>query len=376
MFKAHPLADVQSENIGENTTIWQFAIVLERAQIGANCNINCHTFIENDVIVGDNVTIKSGVHLWDGITIEDDVFIGPSVVFTNDLKPRSKQYGDLEKTIIKKGASLGANSTILAGITIGEFAMTGTASNITKDVPAHALVYGNPAKIRGWVDEHGNRLSKNDEYSWASVNGDIYVKFGEGFKKRKMNIPFLSFENRNKAVRQEVLSSFEIFFDSSWYILGERVKQFERAYAAFNKTQYCIGVSNGLDALHLSLKALGIGKGDEVIVPSNTFIATVLAVNYVGAIPVFVEPRIKSYNINPELIKSAITPRTKAIIPVHLYGQACEMDTIMEVAKKYNLFVVEDNAQAHGATWNGKLTGSFGDINGVEFLSREKFRSL
>ena len=128
-----------------------------------------------------------------------------------------------------------------------------------------------------------------------------------------------------------------------------------------------MGVSNGLDALHLSLKALGIGKGDEVIVPSNTYIATVLAVSYVGAKPVFVEPNIETYNIDFSKIEEAVTPNTKAIMPVHLYGQACEMQPIMDIAKKYNLFVIEDNAQSQGATYKEKITGSWGDINGTSF---------
>jgi dTDP-4-amino-4,6-dideoxygalactose transaminase len=190
------------------------------------------------------------------------------------------------------------------------------------------------------------------------------------------NIPFLSFQKRNQAIRKDVLSAFEQFFDSSWYVLGEQVNQFEVSYAKFNEVEHCIGVSNGLDALHLSLKALNIGKGDEVIVPSNTFIATVLAVNYVGATPIFVEPRADTYNINPDLIEGVITSRTKAIMPVHLYGQACEMDDIMAIAKKHSLYVIEDNAQAQGASWNRKLTGSFGDINGVSFYPGKNLGAL
>lgn len=182
-----------------------------------------------------------------------------------------------------------------------------------------------------------------------------------------MKIPFLSFEPPNKQIKKEILSSFEQFFDSSWYILGEQIKKFEKEYALFNNVKHCVGVSNGLDALHLCLKALDIGKGDKVIVPSNTYIATVLAVSYVGATPVFVEPDITTYNIDPAKIEVAITPKTKAIMPVHLYGQACEMEPIMDIAKKHNLFVVEDNAQAHGAAYNGKLTGSWGNINSLSF---------
>jgi dTDP-4-amino-4,6-dideoxygalactose transaminase len=182
-----------------------------------------------------------------------------------------------------------------------------------------------------------------------------------------MNIPFLSFTEVNKEIKTEILNAFEQFFDNSWYILGEKVKQFEIEYAAFNQTKYCVGLSNGLDALHIALRALNIGPGDEVIIPSNTFIATVLAVSYVGATPIFVEPNSQTYNIDPVLIEAAITSRTKAIMPVHLYGQACEMDAIMDIAKKHHLWVVEDNAQAQGAIFNNRLTGSFGHINGTSF---------
>lgn len=191
-----------------------------------------------------------------------------------------------------------------------------------------------------------------------------------------MKIPFLSFKETNKLIKSEILENFERFFDNSWYILGNQVEEFERNYAAFNKVDYCVGVSNGLDALHISLKALGIGEGDEVIIPSNTFIATVLAVSYVGATPIFVEPNIQTYNIDPSKIEQAITPRTKAIMPVHLYGQACEMPVIMQIAKKHNLYVIEDNAQAQGASYNGKLTGSWGNINATSFYPGKNLGAL
>lgn len=191
-----------------------------------------------------------------------------------------------------------------------------------------------------------------------------------------INIPFLSFEETNKLIKSEILSAFENVFDSQWYVLGENVRQFELSYSQFNNVNYCIGVSNGLDALHLALKTLNIGSGDEVIVPSNTYIATALAVSYVGATPVFVEPNIETYNIDPSMIEQAITKRTKAIMPVHLYGQACEMDKIESIAKKYNLFIVEDNAQAQGATFNGKYTGSWGNINGTSFYPGKNLGAL
>lgn len=191
-----------------------------------------------------------------------------------------------------------------------------------------------------------------------------------------MNIPFFSFEKRNQDIRAEALSAFEQFFDSSWYVLGKATTDFEANYAKYSQTAYSVGVGTGLDALHLALKALGIGKGDEVIVPSNTYIATVLAVSYTGATPVFVEPRLETANINPDLIEASITTRTRVIMPVHLYGQACEMDAIMATADKYGLYVVEDNAQAHGATYRGKRTGSFGQINATSFYPTKNIGAL
>ena len=144
----HELSDCKSTQIGENTNIWQFCVIFPQAKIGSGCNICANVLVENDVVVGNNVTVKSGVQLWDGVTLEDNVFVGPNVTFTNDLFPRSKnQNWELKRTTVKKGASIGANSTILAGVTIGENAMIGAGSVVTHDVPANSLVYGNPAKF-------------------------------------------------------------------------------------------------------------------------------------------------------------------------------------------------------------------------------------
>jgi dTDP-4-amino-4,6-dideoxygalactose transaminase len=191
-----------------------------------------------------------------------------------------------------------------------------------------------------------------------------------------MKIPFLNFTQSHNIIKLEMQEAFQRVYESNWYIQGQELNQFEDEYATLNQCKYTVGVSNGLDALVLSLRALNIGIGDEVIVPSNTYIATVLAISHVGALPVFIEPRIETYNINPELIEIAITKRTKAIMPVHLYGQACEMDSIMTIAKENNLFVIEDNAQAHMSSYSGKLTGSFGDINGTSFYPGKNLGAL
>jgi dTDP-4-amino-4,6-dideoxygalactose transaminase len=191
-----------------------------------------------------------------------------------------------------------------------------------------------------------------------------------------MSIPFLSLKKLNQPYEAAYANVYQDIIESGWYLLGKHNEQFEKNYAAFNKVKHAIGVSNGLDALHIALKTLGIGQGHEVIVPSNTYIATALAVSYVGATPILVEPRATTYNLNPDLIEAAITSKTKAIMPVHLYGQACEMDAIMAIAKKYNLYVIEDNAQAQGATYNNVVTGAFGDINGTSFYPGKNLGAL
>ncbi len=191
-----------------------------------------------------------------------------------------------------------------------------------------------------------------------------------------MKIPFVSFKPMEKELDKELRAAFERVFDRSWYIEGEEGQAFERAFAEYCDVKYCVGVGNGLDALMLALKALGIGTGDEVIVPSNTFIATALAVTYTGAVPVFVEPNIRTFNIDPTKIEEKITNKTKAIMPVHLYGQPCDMDPIMDIAKKHGLFVVEDCAQAHGSTYKGKKIGSFGDAAGFSFYPGKNLGAL
>lgn len=190
------------------------------------------------------------------------------------------------------------------------------------------------------------------------------------------NIPFSSFSYINKIIKSDILDSFERVFDSSWYIQGVALEDFEKKYAEFNNTKYAIGVSNGLDALTIALRALNIGNGDEVIVSSHTYIASVLAITHVGAKPIFVEPDIKTYNIDYAKIEDAITDSTKAIMPVHLYGQACNMSEIISIAKKHILFVIEDNAQAHGASWKGIASGSWGNINGTSFYPGKNLGAL
>jgi dTDP-4-amino-4,6-dideoxygalactose transaminase len=177
-----------------------------------------------------------------------------------------------------------------------------------------------------------------------------------------MKVPFLDLRATYLELEVEINEAISRVLNSGHYVLGPEVEAFEREYAAYSEAKYCVGVANGLDALRLSLLALGVGVGDEVIVPSNTYIATWLAVSQCGAIPVPVEPIEETYNLDPLLIERAITSRTKVILPVHLYGQPAELDSILAIARKYGLGVLEDGAQAHGSTYKGQRIGGHGDV--------------
>ena len=175
-----------------------------------------------------------------------------------------------------------------------------------------------------------------------------------------MNVPFLELKPTYLELKEEFDAAYNRVMDSGWYLLGGELTAFESEFAAYCETKFCVGVANGLDALHLIVRAYGIGPGDEIIVPSNTFIASWLAVSYAGATPVPVEPDPITHNLDPTRIEAAITSRTKAIMAVHLYGQPADMDPINEIARRRNLRVIEDSAQAQGARYKGQRTGSLG----------------
>lgn len=191
-----------------------------------------------------------------------------------------------------------------------------------------------------------------------------------------IEVPFLDVGAAVAEMRAELDQACRRVLDSGWFILGREVQAFEAEFAAYVGTKFCIGVGNGLEALHLILRAAGIGPGDEVIVPANTYIATWLAVTYCGARPVPVEPVERTYNLDPERIEAALTPRTKAILPVHLYGQPAEMAAINRLAEERGLLVVEDAAQAHGARYRGRRAGSLGRAAGWSFYPSKNLGAL
>ena len=192
-----------------------------------------------------------------------------------------------------------------------------------------------------------------------------------------MNItPFLDLKAINAELRQDLRAAFDRVLDSGWYIMGEELKAFEAEFAAYSETRHCVGVANGLDAMTLALRGLGIGPGDEVVVPSNTYIATWLAVTALGATPVPVEPHPHTFNIDPSRVEAAITPRTRALMPVHLYGQSADLGPLLDIARRHGLKVVEDGAQAHGARYRGVPLGGHGDAVAWSFYPGKNLGAL
>ncbi len=191
-----------------------------------------------------------------------------------------------------------------------------------------------------------------------------------------MKIPFATFKYMHAEIKDEMFSKFKDIYDKDWFILGDEVAKFEKEYAKYVGTKYCIGVGNGLEAIILALLALGINADDEVIIPSNTFIATALAVSYIGAKPILVDPDINTYNLSKVGLEEAITPKTKAIIAVHLYGQSADIAEIKAIAKKHHLYLIEDCAQAHNAKYKNKKVGTFGDIGCFSFYPGKNLGAL
>jgi dTDP-4-amino-4,6-dideoxygalactose transaminase/acetyltransferase-like isoleucine patch superfamily enzyme len=344
----NPNQSLRDVKLGSNVKIYGF-VNLYDCEIGDNSKVGTFVEIQKKAKIGKNVKISSHTFICEGVTIEDDVFIGHNVSFINDKYPRATINGTLQTeedwkcvpTLVKRGASIGTSATVLCGVTIGEGATVGAGSVVTKDVPANAIVAGAPARIL----RHTNPPS-------AAIPG----------VEKQPVIPFLDLKAQYRTIKSEIQEALNTVLESSTFVLGEEVSSFEKEFAAYSGANEGIALNSGTSALHLALLAAGIGLDDEVITVPFTFVATAAAILYAGAKPVFVDvdPRFLTMDVNR--LEAAITPRTKAIMPVHLYGQAADMDSIMDIARRHGLVVIEDAAQAHGAEYKGRRVGSIGDL--------------
>jgi dTDP-4-amino-4,6-dideoxygalactose transaminase/acetyltransferase-like isoleucine patch superfamily enzyme len=344
------LTDVK---LGENVKIFDF-VNLYGCEIGDNSKVGAFVEIQKGAKIGRNVKISSHTFICEGVTIEDEVFIGHNVSFINDKYPRATVNGQLQTeadwqcvpTLVKRGASIGTSATILCGVTVGEHAIVGAGSIVTKDVPANTVVAGAPARMLRRMGAEA--VAKNHE-------------------PESIAVPFVDLQAQYQTIKAEIQHALNTVLDSSAFILGQEVAAFEEEFAAYSGARFGIALNSGTSALHLGLLAAGIGPGDEVVTVPFTFVATTAAVLYAGARPIFVDIDPASFTMDVSQIEAAITPHTKAILPVHLYGQPADMDRILEIARRHGLVVIEDAAQAHGAEYKGRRVGGIGDLGCFSF---------
>ncbi len=311
------LVNLYGCTIGEGTRIAPFVEIQKNSSIGARCKISSHTFV------------------CEGVTIEDEVFVGHHVCFINDRYPRATAAsGQLQSeadwkvipTRVCRGASIGSGAVIMCGVTIGANATVGAGAVVTHDVAPGDVVVGVPAA-------HLPNATKNIAAT-ATATAPAPQK-----------VPFLDLTEHNRRIASEWQPAIEAVTSQSQFILGPAVERFEAAFARYIGVDHCVGLNNGTSALQLALQACDVGPGDEVITTPHTWISTTWAISYVGAKPVYVDVDRKTCSINPALVERAITPRTKALLPVHLYGHACHLDALKELADKYRLALIEDTAQ-------------------------------
>lgn len=349
-------------HIGEGCHIGHQVLIREATQIGENSSIGGAVIIEHHCSLGKNVRIQGQAGLSEHTIVEDDVWIGPRVITSNVLHPtcdRAKQC--LAGPIIRRGAILGSSAVLSPDIEIGERALIGAGSIVTKSVPRETIMFGNPARQIGEVE----KISCPYELKTASPYVDDTTR---GSALKEPHIPLVDLQAQHQTQKQELRLAMDRVILNSRFINGKEVADFEQAYADFCQTQYAVGVSNGTDALTLILRALGIGVGHEVITTPHTFIATAEAIHAVGARPVFVDIDPNSFNLDANLIEEKINAQTRAIMPVHLYGRPADMTAINELANQYQLKVIEDAAQAHGASINGCMVGGIGHAAGFSFF--------
>ncbi len=364
--------------IGSGTKIWHFSHIMKNSKIGENCNIGQNVVISPEVVLGNNVKIQNNVSVYTGVICEDDVFLGPSMVFTNVSNPRSHviRRHEYQATRVKKGASIGANAVVVCGHDIGNYAFIGAGAVVTKDVPDYALVLGNPARIAGWMCYCGVRLNfNNSKQANCTACGKEYHMINENKIEQKTesavvsSVPLLDLKLQYASIRQAIEPAIKEVVESQYFILGPKVKELEEKVAEYSQTKYGVGVSSGTDALLMALMALDIRSGDEVITTPYSFFATAGVITRLGAKPVFVDIQADTFNLDPAKIAAAITRKTKAIIPVHLFGQLADMDPIMEIAAKHKIQVIEDAAQAIGSEYkDGRRAGSIGQLGCFSFF--------
>ncbi len=380
----HPAAVVEDGAVlGEGTRVWHHAHVQSGARIGDRCTLGKDVFVGKAARVGHRVKIQNGVSVYDGVELEDDVFVGPHAVFTNVNEPRAfvDRKHEIRPTLVEKGATIGAGAVIVCGHRIGAYAFVGAGAVVTADVAAHALVVGNPARRVGWVSRLGRRLP-NARVATCPESGDRYLcdaascrPLADGEEPPPAPPAFVDLAALHAPLLPELRAAFDQVVRGGRFILGEEVAALERELAARIGVRHAIGVSSGTDAILASLMALGVGPGDEVVTTPFSFFATAGCVARLGATPVFADIEDESMNLDPKAVRAAISPRTRAILPVHLFGRPASLE-LLDLAASRGIPVVEDAAQALGASTSRGPVGSLGALGCFSFFPTKSLGAL
>ncbi|MGH7491821.1 MAG: aminotransferase class V-fold PLP-dependent enzyme [bacterium] len=367
--------------IGPGTKIWHHVHVREGVKIGANCVLGKDVYVDHYVRIGNGVKIQNGVSVYHGVTLEDEVFVGPNAVFTNDLLPRSSHTTwRVVETVVERGASIGANATIVCGVRLGAHCMIGAGAVIVKNVPPHALAVGNPAKMIGYVCVCGSHLRRD-----YPITGSHLYQFVCESCKRAYDLPALE-SHEPDAVRtgvdgirfvhhnfgEDTLSAVEGVLQSGWVAgCGGESARFEKKLAELSRCEYAVAMNSCTSALFASLLALEIGKGDEVVVADFSFPASGMSVLQAGAVPRFADVRLDTYNLELERLETLINTKTKAVMVVHTFGQMAPMRELSAWCKRRGLALIEDAACSIGSSYDGVVSGELSDLACYSFHGRK-----
>lgn len=348
--------------IGSGCFVADSAQVRERCRLGCNVIVGHAATVENDCLIGDNTRIQTGAYITAHSSLSEDVFIAPMVTTTNDsyVGRTQERFRHRKGVTVEKGARIGGNAVILPGVTLHQEALVGAGSVVTRDVPAYMVAMGIPARTVRQVPE--------EQLLYGHDEGRVMPDGNKTTGQQPEKIPAFDISRQNAALSRELISAFEAVLAEGHFILGEQVARLEESIARLCGVRHAIGVANGSDALYLVLLAFGIGPGDEVITTPFSFFATAGSIVRAGAKPVFCDIDAGTFNLDPTCLEDCITPRTRAILPVHLYGQPADMDAILEVARRHRLLVIEDAAQALGARYKDRPVGSLGDAACISFF--------
>jgi dTDP-4-amino-4,6-dideoxygalactose transaminase/acetyltransferase-like isoleucine patch superfamily enzyme len=383
----HPSAVVDDgATLGPGTRVYHFVHVSADARVGARCVLGQGVFVGRGVVIGDGVKLQNGVSVFEGVELADDVFVGPGAVFTNVLEPRAfiERKHEFRATRVGRGATIGAGAVIVCGHDVGEHAFVGAGAVVTRDVAPHALVVGNPARRIAWVSRAGRRLAEGPDPRCPET-GERYLVDGERCRLAgeeepspgaSAPIPMLDLAAQHAPLAAELTRAFERVLAHGELVLGREVAALEESLASVVGVEHAIGVSSGSDALLVTLMALDVGPGDEVITTPFSFFATAGSIARLGARPVFVDLEPGTFLLDLARVEAALTPRTRAIVPVHLFGEVCFSTALRALSEARGVPIVEDAAQALGAWSSEGRSGALGRAGCFSFFPSKNLGAL